>query len=194
MSKWKHKLSCILCVCVTALTGACSPFSEKLEYNVVAFNYGEHGIILRNFPVYNSTKRTSDQWLIEPGIPGVWGDVNYFEQFVGYPNSLPDTSVVTWQLATLSDCEDILTSESMVDGSADPNMYTRKEGCDWTPLEGQIFTRELDMDAIRNSEAYKKAGTWVEGMPFRDYYLVITLIFRDDQLIVETSNSYHTGL
>jgi hypothetical protein len=97
-------------------------------------------------------------------------------------------------MAELTDCDIVRHYKSRVEGNTDPKIYARKINCDWTPLEGQVFTQQLDMDAIRNSEAYKKAGTWVEGMPFRDYYLVITLIFRDDQLIVETSNSYHTGL
>ena len=82
----------------------------------------------------------------------------------------------------------------MVDGSADPNMYTRKEGCDWTPLEGQVFTRELDMDAIRNSEAYRVAanpppGSFLRGQPT----LRIDLIFRDSGLEVRTSRGRSLG-
>jgi hypothetical protein len=176
------------------LVGACSPLSEELEYNVVAFNYGEHGVVLKNFPVSNALGETSNEWRINPGIPGAWDDSAYFGTFVNYPDSLPKSIKLTWQLADLSNCAIVRSSESLLENDDDPKTYTRKLSCDWAPIEGQVFTRKLDMDAIRNSEAYKKAGTWVEGMPFRDYYLVITLAFRDDQLIVETSNSYRTGV
>ena len=176
------------------MLSACGALRGDLEYVVRAANYTNQGVILIDFPVVRGNDEVEATRGIYPGVPGVHDHVAYLGQFAEFRHTLPDNMSVTWQAAELTDCKHVLTFQSHVQNDSDSREYARKLSCDWTPREGQVFTRELDMDAIRNSEAYRVAanpppGSFLRGQPT----LRIDLIFRDSGLEVRTSRGRSLG-
>jgi hypothetical protein len=95
---------------------------------------------------------------------------------------------VVWQLANLTDCAYEREARSQIKGDPDPTLYVRKIDCTVTPIEGKVFRKTVDLEAIRSSPEGQKAGTYdglrVLGAP--RYVLIINFIFRDEQLEVRT--------
>lgn len=135
-----------------------------------------------------------------PTIPSQYRDpTSAFGRFKGYENKLPDKVEIVWQLAELRDCDD----ESQIKGREstpynrekrawlesngfNPDDHVRKSGCTWSPLPGKVFREELDMQAIRDSEAYRQASRGLFSSPFDRHVMLIELIFQEDQLTVKT--------
>lgn len=176
------------------LLSACGALGSDLEYAVRAANYTNQGVILLNFPVARANNKPEEKRGVYPGVPGVAGVIISLGNFSGRPHSLPDNASVTWQMAELTDCDIVRHYKSRIEGDTDPKVYARKVNCDWTPIEGQVFTQELDMEAIRNSEAYEVAADPPPGSFFRGQpTLRIDLIFRDSGLEVRTSRGRLLG-
>ncbi len=135
-----------------------------------------------------------------PTIPSQYRDpTSAFGRFKGYENKLPDKVEIVWQLAELKDCDDesqikgreptpynIEKREWLESNGFNPDDHVRKSGCTWSPLPGKVFREELDMKAIRDSEAYRQASRGLFGSPFDRHAMLIELIFQEDQLTVKT--------
>jgi hypothetical protein len=193
-SSFRGSCLAVLALILWPMLSACGVLGNDLEYAVRAANYTNQGVILLNFPVARPSDEADERRGVYPGVPGVAGAIISLGTFSGHPHSLPDYASVTWQMAELTDCDIVRHYKSRVEGNTDPKIYARKINCDWTPLEGQVFTQQLDMDAIRNSEAYRVAadpppGSFLRGQPT----LRIDLIFHDSGLEVRTSRGRLLG-
>lgn len=102
-------------------------------------------------------------------------------RFEGYENSLPDKVEVVWQLAKLSDCD-------YVNPSRESPGHVAKSGCTWTPIEGKVYRKTIDMDVIRSSQAYKRTGSPVGQGAGSEYTLKILFIFNEGELQVKALN------
>jgi hypothetical protein len=172
------RLAAVILLLVLPGTSGCSQFA----YNVHAVNYGDYGVILI------APLTTRHHRLITPGVPGVGQDFRWMGQLEGHPNSLPDEVEVVWQLAELTDCSYEREAKSQIKGGPDQRLYVRKNDCTVTPIEGKVFRKTVDLAAIRDSPEGQKAGTY-DGLRVLNaprYILGIKLLFRDDQLEVET--------
>ncbi len=130
---------------------------------------------------------------MDPSIPSEFRDpTSAFGRFKGYEDKLPDQVEIVWQLAKLSECkynsppQSDQTIKWMREQGFDPDAYVNKYGCNWTPLPGKIFHKQLDMQAIRDSEAYRQASRGLFSSPFDRHVMLIELIFQEDQLTVKT--------
>ena len=134
---------------------------------------------------------------LHPRIPSRHRDpASATAPFLGHSHSLPETAEVVWQLAELKDCK----SETKVRHDANlpwlgsraqtygPEEFFRKSDCTWHPLPDKVYRQQLDMQAIRNSEAYRKTGRRADGVAGSRYTLNLTLVFIEDRLIVEVDN------
>lgn len=132
-----------------------------------------------------------------PSIPSKYRDpASGLGHFEGHRTSLPDEVEIVWQLAELKDCK----SETKVRHDANlpwlgsraqtygPEEFIRKSDCTWHPLPDKVYRQQLDMQAIRNSEAYRKTGRRADGVAGSRYTLNLTLVFIEDRLIVEVDN------
>ncbi len=69
-----------------------------------------------------------------------------------------------WQLAELSSCETYRAAHSeksekwMSANGFDVEFHRIAFGCTWRPARARIYRQKVDMEAIRASDAYKKAG------------------------------------
>jgi hypothetical protein len=117
---------------------------------------------------------------MNPGITGVRDDIGHYGKFHDHPNSLPDKVVVEWQLAELNDCERIIKNKSLEYKTTDEKIYTRKAGCNWTPLKDKVFRKEFDLKQIQNSEYAKHAGERIKFGSKR--VMTIMFIFRDENV------------
>ncbi|MES9971368.1 MAG: hypothetical protein ABW092_15145 [Candidatus Thiodiazotropha sp.] len=149
---------------------------SKFLYNVTAANYGEYGVIFLKIP----TTRITTNRRMNPGIPGVRDDISHYGQFHDHPNSLPDQVEVEWQLAELSNCGSIIKRKSYEYKSKDEKIYTRKEDCTWTPLEGKVFRKVFDLKEAQKSEYAKHAGKRIRFGSKR--VMIIRFIFRDEEV------------
>lgn len=69
-----------------------------------------------------------------------------------------------------------------------PENHWVKSGCTWLPLPDKIYRQKLDMQALRDSEAYKKTGRRNPNVAMSRYTLNLELIFNEDQLTVKADN------
>lgn len=132
-----------------------------------------------------------------PSIPSRYRDpASGLGHFEGHRNSLPEHIEIVWQLAELKDCknETRIRSDSEI---ARKELHGRQYGttefvdksdCTWHPLPDKVYRQQLDMQAIRNSEAYRKTGRRADGVAGSRYTLNLTLVFIEDRLIVEVDN------
>lgn len=177
-------------VCMTIIVVAASLLMNgcgKFIYSVRGANYGEYGIILREFPTVG-LKRLR---YLEPGIPGVRDDVANFNNFIGHPDSLPDQIEVEWQLAELKECSHVASSKSLVYGTTDQKTYTSKIGCTWIPLEDKIYRKVIDLKAIQESEHAKRSGETISLGQTR--VLNILFMFRDEELEISFGSHVHNA-
>ncbi len=132
---------------------------------------------------------------MDPSIPSEFRDpTSAFGRFKGYEDKLPDQVEIVWQLAELKECDDVMgvgdlnpsARKWLVSQNLDPSRYIYKAGCTWRPLPGKIFHKQLDMQAIRDSEAYRQASRGLFSSPFDRHVMLIELIFQEDQLTVKT--------
>ncbi len=132
---------------------------------------------------------------MDPSIPSEFRDpTSAFGRFKGYEDKLPDQVEIVWQLAELKECDDVMgvgdlnpsARKWLVSQNLDPSRYIYKAGCTWRPLPGKIFHKQLDMQAIRDSEAYREATRLRLDTPFNRHILRVELVFAEDQLTVNT--------
>ena len=151
-------------------------------YSVSAANYGEYGVVLKHFPT-----RLDGLVNIRPGIPGVPADIYEKGYFRGYQHSVPDQVEVVWQLAELRDCSRVREAKSYVPGADPSERYTRKSGCTFVPIEGKVFRKIIDLNAIMKTEAGRRAGKLAKPwwtLRRARYGLSIAFEFRDEELEV----------
>lgn len=169
----------LLCAFAVLILVGCE---RDILYSVSAANYGEYGVVLRKFPT-----RLDGLTDIRPGIPGVRADVYEKSHFRDYPDSLPKQVEVVWQLADLTDCDDVIPWRSRLKGDDDPRVYVSKIGCDFTPIEGKVFRKVVDLNKIMETEAGQRAGKLVKPwwtLSRARYGLSIAFEFRDEELEV----------
>ncbi len=178
----------MLCMTIFGLT-ACA---TSLDYRMEVASYGAYGVIVKDPPfvapaIGKRSGKLGERFRVNPGIPGVHADFFLLDHFTGYPDSLPEAVTIKWQLAELLNCEEVREVESMVEDDPDPKTYVRKEDCDWQPIEGKEYSHDIDMAAIRRSEAYRKTGKG--GSIWGGHNtLIISLIFREGALEVQAAN------
>ncbi len=119
-----------------------------------------------------------------PSIPSQFRNpANAFGRFDGHSHSLPDEVEVVWQLAELSNCETSRAAHSensekwMRANGFDVEFHRIAFGCTWRPVPARIYRKKVDMEAIRASDAYKKAG--------RNFRLNLTFEFIEGELRVK---------
>lgn len=172
-----------------------------LTYSINAANYGTHGVILLDMPVTGgfAGKPPHPGLRLSPGIPTVRDDKRWIGRFRNHDQDLPSGNMeISWKLAKLTNCKDIVRIDQgdkmqrriSKAGYRNPTSYMRKSNCTWTPIKGKVFHKTLDMDAIRNSEAYKKAGSPYPSVQGSKNVLRILLVFNEDQLEVKTYNAH----
>ncbi len=151
-------------------------YLEKTEY----ISYTVSGDIARN-PGTPGLEGLELVNRLYPSIPSQYRNpANSAGRFAGHPNSLPDSVEVAWQLAELRECERYRAPESpRVQLWLKENGFTASEhrtafDCTWHPLPGKVFRKTLNIGALRQSEAYRKAG--------RNARLNITLRFMDEEI------------
>ena len=180
----------------------------RVPYAMQAVNYGRHGVIVLEVSHMQSQlisvgtaeaagmSNLGGRVLVASlypalpleSLPGamMWG------RFDGYETSLPDEVEVVWQLADLNNCEEERPAGSKIGieqiraRGYDPEQHLSKHGCSWDPIPKKIYRQKLDMDAIRKSEAYTKAGSKNPEIEGSRYSLGLLLVFNEDQLKVET--------
>ncbi len=196
---WQSSLRMPLVSLTVAVLSGC----ETHYYAVDMINYGRSGVLIlqvgderaEGLHEYYS-KHGVDFPIIRgmyPKIPSEFRDpTSAFGRFKGYEDKLPDQVEIVWQLAKLSECkynsppQSDQTIKWMREQGFDPDAYVNKYGCNWTPLPGKIFHKQLDMQAIRDSEAYREATRLRLDTPFNRHILRVELVFAEDQLTVNT--------
>ncbi len=163
----------------------------RFTYSVEAVNYGQHGVILLNVPVTGDGARDRAfprTYRLSPGLPTVADDVRDLGLFENHGNSLPDEIEIVWQIAELSGCETIVPAEGSVSFEKelrkhgyDPADYIRREGCSWSPIDGAIHRKTFYMEAVRKTAAYRRTGSWYEGIGGSRYVLRLRFEFRDEE-------------
>lgn len=170
--------SAVYVLVAVALAGC----EHKLLYSVSVENYGELGVILRNFPT-----RLDGLANIHAGIPGVRADIYEKSYFRGHPDSVPSEVEVVWQLAELEDCAGVREAKSYAPGADPSERYTRKLGCTFVPIEGKVFRKVVDLKEIMRTEAGQRAGKRAKpwwALSRARYGLSIAFEFRDEELEV----------
>jgi len=129
---------------------------------------------------------------IYPIIPSkYWDSGVLFSRFEGYEDRLPKEMEVVWQLAELRDCKTEIpenTEKGMKEIAGmgyQPGGHVIKSGCTWVPLPNRIYRKKIDMNAIRESEAYKKATRRDLLIFGHSHSLRLFFVFQEDQLKVE---------
>ncbi|MDT0499318.1 hypothetical protein RM530_18420, partial [Algiphilus sp. W345] len=136
-----------------------------------------------------------------------------FGRFRGYENDLPDALEIVWQLAELTECSTDIRADHKSDYSKEPEVqrlyyeaqwrerqrelrskgydpadHVLKSGCTWHPLPDKVFRENLDLQAVRDAEAYKKTGKPYSGTAMSRFQLNLTLIFIEDEITVKAES------
>lgn len=179
----------------------------KVIYGVKAFNFGQNGVLVLEMSHRTAgaidadrvTRGLADGLLgrvmiahLYPSIPSkYWDNGVLFGRFEGYDHSLPSEIEVVWQIAELRNCKEEMraTSERGVKelevAGYSPTYHVNKSGCTWIPLPDRIYRKKIDMQAIRDSEAYKNATRRNLLILGHSHSLRLFFVFQEDQLTVE---------
>ena len=132
---------------------------------------------------------------IHPSLPSRFRNpANSYGRFPGHERSLPEKIDVVWQLAELSDCDYLgpaqasKTIEWLEQNGYDPVYHVQARRCVWQPVPDKIYRKSFDMNAIRNTEAYKKTGTPNFSVSMSRYTLHLTFVFQEDDLILDVDS------
>ncbi|MDT0499306.1 hypothetical protein RM530_18350 [Algiphilus sp. W345] len=189
-----QRLLLVYLVLSQAVVG-CGSASEKFKYDINVVNYGSHGVLINGMS-HQRVETKNFKGISNSIVGGFYPELPAIEptvagglkNFEGYEHALPEIVEITWQLALLSHCDTVYRSQKY------PS-HVRKTGCTWSPMDGKVFYKKVNMDAIRSSLAYKRAGKPVNGnYLYGEYTLNMNLIFNDDQLAIKVDNGQTGGL
>ena len=179
----------------------------KVIYGVKAFNFGQNGVLILEMSSKTPREVSAERMQranmdglkglmliahLYPKIPSKYRDNGVlFGRFEGHDHSLPSEIEVVWQLADLRNCKEEKRAQSsqvireLQTRGYNPNYHISKRGCTWIPLPDRIYRKKIDMKAIRESEAYKKATRRNLLILGHSHSLRLFFVFQEDQLTVE---------
>ncbi len=171
------------------VTVACGPFGEFI-YWVEASNESARGVLIlqlgkrKGIRPHSYYSKVGVDFPILAGLRQGVGKSTSIKlgTFAGHKTSLPNEVEVVWQMADLIDCK------SEEPSTVYPGVM-RKRGCTWVPVKEDIYSKNLDLSAIKKSEAFAKTGKSNPNRGGSHYTLVLNLIFNEDQVRIEAYNS-----
>ncbi|GAA5218201.1 hypothetical protein ACFSJ3_15130 [Corallincola platygyrae] len=164
----------ILTLLLVTLLAACSGSKNTRLYGLNLSPAG-YGVIVTELNTDNGNEIMQPQFEIRPGIAGTVSQPDWVSLLWLKSKKLPDKLEIVWQLAELHDCKHIYK--------------TRKRGCRWVPIDAAIFRQELDMEAIKNSKEFQRAGTRNPNRAGSYFLSNMLFVFKDDHVEVEIYNS-----